>query len=518
MPASHDNSPRGEQGRSSDTLVESLGKGRHLRADAARALAALLEAPVGREGLSRFFQPGFPGVRTFVVETRADPDQTVELTLVGISRDGAPVWTGTRIFLRGREGALEIHHGFEEVDPAFRSRNFIGDSLRRELSLLEAVEHGPSARITVDAEGVGGFICALHGFVFADETDEGPPARSARSRDPASDRTLLISAAPSFVQALATRFNLESSTADRALRLLCESRTPWEFARADVAGVPLDVPESEHGLAGGLGRAFLLWDETPAWRAALYRLPIDSEAHRTGEEYRRRQTERAELRIATEMGIAREQLAAPQRAIRLRGLETLAQLGAPWVLGEVRALADDPDRRVATAARHTVRAMSGADLAERIAAYAEDRSRPPRLRGLAYRVLSEYFPSQIAPRVSMLRVNPDARVQRAVIPLLAEHPTEAGPELASMLAANPWGESPVPRPGLLELRVELIERLALRPDPRTLLPLIAALSAQPPPPPAEMLALTRALVAYPDPRARVALSAASQRLDRPAVP
>jgi hypothetical protein len=118
----------------------------------------------------------------------------------------------------------------------------------------------------------------------------------------------------------------------------------------------------------------------------------------------------------------------------------------------------------------------------------------------------------------MLRVSPDARIQRAVIPYLAEQTADAGPALASMLAANPWNETPVPRPGLVELRIELIERLALRPDPRTLPPLLAAIATYPPPPAGEMLALTRALVAYPDPRARVALTAATRKLDRPPVP
>lgn len=504
--------------RGAESLLDGLGKGRPLRADVARALASLVGVPIGRDGLSRFFQPGFPGVRTYAVEARAEADQSIDLTIVAIARDGAPAWTGPRSFLRGRDGSLEIHHGFQEVDPAYRSRNLIVDAIRRELSLLLTVDSGPSARITVDAEGAGCYLCALHGFVFADETEEGPPARSLRARDPSSDRERLAEAAPPFVAKLAARHQIDLGASERARHELASATAPWAFARVELAGAPLEVPEVERGLAGGLGRAFLLAEDTPSWRAALYARALDPKAHEIGEEFRQRQTARAEMRLAEAINTAREQLNSSQRSARIKALETLQELGPQWMLSEVRALTEDPDRRVATVARQTVRAMSSADIAEQILAFAQDRTRSPRLRGLSYRVLAEYYPAQIAPHVAMLRVNPDARIQRAVIPYIAESGAEPGPELASMLAANPWNETPNPRPGLAELRVELIERLALRPDARTLPPLLAAVSAYPPPPPGEMLALTRALVAYPDPRARVALSAATQRLDRPPVP
>jgi hypothetical protein len=96
------------------------------------------------------------------------------------------------------------------------------------------------------------------------------------------------------------------------------------------------------------------------------------------------------------------------------------------------------------------------------------------------------------------------------------NPAEAGPEIAIMLAANPWADGA--RPGLLELRLELIERLALLGDPRSLPVLMSAVGSDPPPPAPEMLALSRALLASPDPRARLALGAATHRLDRPLIP
>jgi len=502
----------------SESLLEGLGKGRPLRADAARGLQALLRTSVGRDGLSRLFQPGFPGVRTYVLESRADPDQTVEITVVGVARDGAPVWTAGRVFLRSREGALEIHHTHDEVDLAYRSRNLIVDSVRREVSLLQAVDSGPTARITIDAVGVGKYLCALHGFEFADETEEGPSHRSHRHRDPQSDRQRLIEQGVGFLERVAARHGVPGEVMGRALRAMIEAKTPWDIAKVDLPGTPYTVPDGEEGLAAGVGRAYLLSEEAPVWRAALYLTPKNPEAKEIGETFRARQTAKNETRYAHALEQAREALQGRERNGRIKALEALAAWGAPWVMPEVRVLIEDNDRRVSTAARHTLTAMSGGDLPARILAYAEDRTRPARLRGLAYRVLAEHYPALIEDRTSMLRVAPDARLQRAIIPVLAEHPSEAGPELASLLFANPWNESEPPRPGLLELRVEIIERLALKPDPRSLPPLIAAVSADPPPSALEMLALTRALVAYPDPRARIALTKAAQRLDRPAVP
>src|SRR5438105_217172 len=83
-----------------------------------------------------------------------------------------------------------------------------------------------------------------------------------------------------------------------------------------------------------------------------------------------------------------------------------------------------------------------------------------RLRGFAYRVLAEHFRARIQSKVHMLRVNPDARIQRAIVPIIADDETDAGPQLASLLVANPAREGSEDRPGLLALRIELIERLA----------------------------------------------------------
>jgi hypothetical protein len=502
-------------GSTTESIIEGLGKGRQLRADASRALSLLLGVPAGREGLSRFFQPGFPGVRSFALEARAEPDQTVDFTVVSIARDGAPVAVARRSLLAGREGALEIHHEHDEVEPAYRSRNLVVDNLRRELALLESVRTGPGSRITIDAEGAGRFLAAMNGAVFADETDEGPSTRSVRARDPTSDRARMIEAGAAFVERLGHKHALAAADVARAVSAIRAATLPWAVARVALLGLPTDLAATDGGLAGNVGRMFLSSEEAPDYRGALY-LAGDEDARAVGEAFRQYQHRRAENRLAEETVEAQLALATTTRAVRLKGLETLAQIGASWVMPEVRALVDDPDRRVATAARHALKIMTFGDLSERILAYAETSSHPARLRAFAYRVLAEFYPSTLADKHAMLRVHPDARIQRAVVPVIAEalEPTD----LASMLAANPWNESPVPRPGLLELRIELIERLALAPDPRTLPPLLAAVVADPPPPAAEMAAVTRALVAYPDPRARVALTLAAQRLDRPMVP
>ncbi len=507
-------SPGSGSGSSAESIIEGLGKGRQLRADASRALAVLLGVPVGREGLGRFFQPSFPGVRTFAIEARAEPDQTVDLTVVAIGRDGAPVAVARRALLHGREGALEIHHELDAVELPYRSRNLVIDNIRRELALLESVRTGPGSRITIDAEGAARFLAAMNGAVFADETYEGPSNRSARARDHASDRERVLEAGVAFIERLGHKHELVAADVARAVSAMRAARSPWAIARVALLGLPTD-PTHDSGLVGNAGRSFLTSDDAPDYRAALY-LAGDEDARAVGEAFRQHQHRRAENRLAEETVEAQLALATTTRAVRLKGLETLAQIGASWVLPEVRALTEDPDRRVATAARHALKMMSFTDLPERIMTYAENAAHPTRLRALAYRVLAEYYPATLADRYAMLRVHPDARIQRAVVPVIADvcEPTD----LASMLAANPWNESPAVRPGLPELRIELIERLALSPDPRTLPPLLAAVVADPPPPASEMAAVTRALVAYPDARARVALTLASQRLDRPQVP
>ncbi len=512
-----------------DAVLEGLSRGRPPRADAARALFTLLGTSVGREGLSRFFQPGFPGLRTFVVDARADPDQSVELTIVGVARDGAPVWIARRVLLRGRDGSLEIHHLSDHVAPEHRSRNVLVDSVRRELALLEAVrQRGPSARITLEASGVARYLAALHGCLFADATDLGPSLRSGRPRDPSSDRAALVDAAYALLRRLSQRHAVPAVAALATSHAIDRAEHPWHFARLDLEGVPWPTRAGDEAKgtddvhAGGFGRALLLADETPSWRAALPLDPPVAGARQVGDAFRARQASRAEARHAREIGEARDALASGNRATKLRALDVLAAIGPAWITPEVRALTESSDRRVATAARHALAAMSGTDLAEHLLRFADDAAHDAERRGLAYRVLAEHFPQALAPRVSMLRVHPDARLQRAIIPILADEPSEAGPDMASLLAANPWDESlawgpDTPRrPGLLELRVELVERLALRPDPRTLPALLAALSAAPDP--AEMTALTRALVAYADPRARTALSQIAHRLDRPQVP
>jgi hypothetical protein len=509
-----------DNGRSSiDALLKALGKGRRLNDEATEALERLFGVPVGVEGLSRLFQPGYPGVRSFVVETAVAPDQAIDFTLVGIARDGMPTWLSARAFAKGREGALEIHHGYNEISVEHRSRNITVDLIQRELDILKLQGEAPTSRITIDAEGIGSYVCALHGFEFADETEEGPPVRSTRALEPEGDRHRIMEAAPPLIEKIAQRVGASSSAVERAISTLQSARSPWDILRLQLQGMEPLLAEGDDGEmgVGALGRELLLSKELPPWRAALYRDSTRNEAHRVGDEYRRRKTHRSEARLATEIQAARDQLLSPKRELKVKALRVLAEIAPTWVTPDIKALEEGKERRIANVARHAMRQISGVDLGDRLLAYAINKKHDGRARAIAYRVLAEHHRAKIMPMLPMLRVNPDARIQRAIVPLLTDDPTDAGPQLASLLAANPH-EGQDERPGLQELRIELIERLARIRDQRTLPALMQAYRARPPPPPIEMLALSRALVAFPDPRAQLALIEVARRMERPAIP
>lgn len=477
----------------------------------------LLGVDCSRDGLARLFQPSFPGVRAFVVQPRVAPDQAVEITLVGIARDGRPVWTGTRAFVLGRDGSLEIHRGFDEIEPAFQHRNTTVDLIQRELELLELTGRGDNCRLTIDAEGVGRYLCALHGFVFADETDEGPPVRSNRPFDADSDRLRLIEAAERYLEEVGSRLGLGRIAIEGARDRARRSTTAQELARLAFSGVSPQPVEGTDGEAGAtvLGRDFLLARDTPPWRAALYLRPSQPENRDLGDSYRRAKTHDYRARLGQELDQAHRDLATDHRPSRLRGLEVLGRCGGPESLDTVRALVESPDRRVAGTARRALRRLEGSDLVDQMKEFAEDERADPRWRGLVLRVLAEHHPTEVRERSHLLRVHPDARLQRAVVPLVAAAP-QGSAELAAMLAANPRHER---RAGLAELRLELIERLAERADPMTLPVLVGEhAKAADGGDPTELLGLSRALVAFPDPRARAALARATRSYPRPALP
>ncbi len=509
--------PRSAKDRSSSAraLLETANKGRPLEPQVARELRRLMGVDVSLEGLSRVFQPGFTAVRAFIIEAHVAADHAVEFGLIGVARDGRPVWTGSRALCLGRDGSLELHRGFDEIDAEFQSRNITVDLMQRELDLLALLDSGPAARLTIDAENVGRYVCALHGFVFADETEEGPPVRSQRAHDPVSDRERLAAAAKRYAERSAERRNLGRIALEATLEQIERARTPWDFLRLELGEPSAEHLASDDGKmgVGAFGREFLLARETPGWRAALYLHPRDPEPDRWGSEYRRRKTVRAEMRLANEVQEAIDQLGHASRTIRLRALETLGRNApAGYAADAVKSLLEDRDRKVAATAKQTLRALTSAELMERLYIFAQDPKADPRLRGVAYRALAEHAPARLAAQVTMLRVHPDARIQRAAIPLESED----APALAALLAANPWVEPG--RPGLRELRLELIERLVLHADPMTLPALLAAFRAEPRPAQDEHLALTRALVAIPDPRAQVVLSESARRMNRPQIP
>ncbi len=497
-------------------LAALLAKGRPLPADVSAALGAMLGTPVAKEGLSRFFQPSFPGVRTYVIQASVAPDRSVDITIVGVARDGTPAWTAQRAFTRGRDGSLEIHHTLDETLESYRSRNVLVDTFRKQLELLTTLDTGPNGRITVDAQDVGSYVCALHGFVFADETDDGPPIRSERASAPDGDRQRMITAAEPLLIALARRHGVEAAAVDKAIAESKNARLPIDFAKLVLAGAHYEVPPTVRGLVSGSGRALMLDPSLPTWRAALYPPGRYEDADRLGNLFRRRHTTLCDDKLTMELRQAREHLGADSRGTVMKGLRQLAQLGPNDVIGEVKALTKHAHRGVAAVARTTLRQISGTDLESRILAYADNAKNDPRRRAWAYRILAEYFPEQIEARVPMLRINPDARIQRAVLPCLARDVADAGAALGSLLAANPWSDHP--RPGMLELRLEIIDLLSRNPDSRALPALMSALASSEPSPPKEALALSRALVSHPDPRARRALTAHAQQLERPPVP
>lgn len=484
---------------------EDLAKGPRLDGSASAALQRLWGQSVGREGLSRLFQPSFPGIRAFAIQARAAPDQAVEITLVGIARDGRPVWTGHRAFVQGRDGGLEIHRGFDQVEAAYQSRNITTDLMLRELQILERFGGGPSSRLTIDAEGVGRYVCALHGFRFADETDEGPPLRSIRAFDPDGDRERLQAAAARLAERTADRYGLGRLALEATLDEIEKAVHPWEFARVTMAGMPKLMAEGDDGDlgVGAFGRLLLLSEETPSWRACL---PLQAVADKDdpGPEYRARKTARSEARLLQELQRCREELSSGARRTEIRALQNLGIMAPTWFVPDLKAACHSPDRRVASVAKQTIKQVQGLDLQDRLLRFGLDRRNDPTRRGLALRVVAEHFPNRLKDLVSMLRIDPDARIQRSVVPLL-ERSEDPGAALASMLAANPPDEMHS-RPGLSALRIELIERLTELRDPSTLPVLMAAYRRHPAPEPAEQLALSRALVVFPDPRAQTVLA------------
>lgn len=500
------------------SLLDTLSLGRPLEPAAASALESLVGYRVGLEGLSRLFQPSFPGVKTFAIEARAAPDQAVEISLVGIARDGRPVWTGSRAIVRGRDGSVEIHRGFDEVDLDYQSRNITTDLMQRELELLEMFGAGATSRLTIDADGVGRYVCALHGFVFADETPEGPPVRSVHAFDPDGDREQLKAAAVQLANKTAKRLGIGRLSLEATLEGIEEAIHPWDFARITLDGMAQPLADGDDGELGvsAFGRMLLLSDDTPGWRAALPLHHRSGESWRLGHEYRRRKTARSDARLRRELSDCEAMLQSSNRTLKVRALHRLGMIAPERHLPEVKAYTQSADRKVASAARQAVRQMTGSSLPDRMLRFGLDARHDERLRGLALRVLAEHHPTRLEPLVSMLRVHPDARIQRSVVPIVAAV-DDAGPSLASMLAANPATRD-APRPGLEALRIELIERLTSLRDPATLPVLMAAYRRQPPPEPAEQLALSRALVVFPDPRAQTVLAERSHRAVLPPVP
>lgn len=495
--------------------LAALAEGRPLPDRIGRALADILGLELSLDGLERFFQPSFPGVRAYVIESRVAPDQAVEIRLVGIARDGRPVWRGRRAFVQGRDGSVEIHRKLDHVDPAYKDRAITVDLVARELELLELTKRGPSSRLTVDAEGPGRYLFALHGYVFADETDEGSPVRSKEPFRPEGDRGLLVEAAVQVLEREGRRLGLGRIAIETAQDQARRATSALDLARASFDGVPnepVEGAERELGVTR-LGREILSAHETPAWRAALYLETRDPRTRAVGDAFRRAKTRVHRESYEAELTRALSGLGSGQRPERIRALESLGMIGRPTDARRIGSLSASEDRRVAGIAKRVGRMLDGSNLVERMMEFASSEEEDPKWRGLVYRVLAEHHPEQLQGQSTLLRIHPDARIQRAVLPVIAAE-DQGTADLAAMLAANPSHET---RPGLPELRLELLERLAERADPMTL-PVILQEHGRSHADPKETLAVSRALVAFNDPRARLALAEASRGQRRPPVP
>lgn len=496
------------------SILSLIGRGKRLRRDADETFHDLFGIDVRLEGLSKLFQPSYPGVRTFVIQARATPDRSVEFTLVGIDRGGRPIWVAERAVATGIEGALEIHRGVDQLAPEALGRGIHVHSVMRELELIRLLDGSEGARITAD----GDYRAALDGFHFADETPEGPPAAARLNLDPVGDRQRLIEAALHWLQKRDR--GLDSLALEALSTRIHLIQSPWDLAqlKAPIKDPPR-MPDEEIELgAGNLGRRILTSSKAPIWQGAMYAQPRHLELRGVGEAFRSIRMRSAQARSSREIQTSLSELHDPSRSLKLRALSRLALIGPTWVAPEVQKLIDSTDRKVADAARRCLKSIAGNDLPTRMLAFANNTKIAPNRRAIVFRVLAEHYPKKLEDRLPMLRVDPDARIQRTAIPLVAAQSNEPAQALASMLAANPVRPPDGRRPGDEALRLELIEEIALLANPSTLLPLSIAYRAEPPPSPSELLALSRALVAIPDPRAQLVLRDVAARFSPPSLP
>lgn len=494
-----------------------LNDGPPIPPEAQPVFERLLGFPVSLSGLSTLFQPDTTDFRIFAVEVRRAPDFAAECTLIGVRRDGVPAYHARRALTLTATGDLELHHGPNLLTDAARPFAIGERVLEREIDLLEWLSPGAHSRITMDAYGERRFLCAVHGFEFADETEDGPPIRSERALDPEGDRRQLQERAHAFLANLADDKGLGQIERDALDEAISSARYPTDIVRL---GAHLsDEANQKLGELGdskmALGKAVLLDEHAPHWRAALYPAARHP-AQRFGHAYRRTIALRRLRDRDERLRQASDQLNHSARAQRVTGIETLGLWGHGAHREQLLRFEEGSDRTVARAARTARRMIQGTRLMDRIEAVATHASTPVATRALALRILSEFDPARVAPRRIWLRTHPDARVQRAAIPL-ARQDADPAPHLASLLAANPWLKPPA-RPGLLELRLEIIDALEALADPRSIPSLILALRNDPPPSMAERAALSRAMVAMDDPRAQAALRAVTKQSQRPAVP
>ena len=498
--------------RQSD-FAEYLSQGTKFPQEIAVALERIFGQAVSKEGLSKVFQPQFAGIKPYVVQTRLTSNRFVEFLVVGVARDGRAIWSAERSIGFGRDGSVELHHGNDFVDENFRPQNILNDCLENEIQLLNDLDSGPNPRITFDAHGEKSYRGALHGAVFADDTDEGPPVQSSRALDPDGDRRQVIASAKSMLKGLAEKQGLPAHEVQRASEQIEKIETPYDLAQLHIEQFRGDISTQDRRYAYPLGRALCLGKKLPSWRAALYVKELAEHANA----YRTEHRDNAESTRTEEIRAALEILKKSNHSAQIKALRILGRLAPAWLLPDIKAHFDHSHRGIAVVARQVAKQISDASLHEKMMIFSNNKKNDGRLRGYGFRVLSEYYPQYIAESVALLRVNPDARIQRSIIPILATD-QNSGPQLASLLSANPRSHRDTNRPGLDELRLELIEHLSKLDDTRIIPSLMCALTALPPPPPREVLALSRALVSHPDPRAQPALNIVSQRLDRPLVP
>ena len=194
-----------------------------------REIAAVLERLFGQAVSKKAFENIPTAIRGFETLRRSGCSDLQSLRRISYywhRERRRPVWSSERSIGIGRDGSIELHHGNDFVKEDFSPQNILNDCLENEIKLLQQLDAGPNPRITFDAHGEKSYRGALHGAIFADDTDEGPPVQSIRALEPDGDKRRVIASAKSMLQGLAEKQSLPAEEVERASKQIEVYRLP----------------------------------------------------------------------------------------------------------------------------------------------------------------------------------------------------------------------------------------------------------------------------------------------------